>query len=66
MAQPVKRKGDIYTQSRLEYFAQEIGKTVDIVGESLYFVRLDGRLAQLARAPALQAGGHWFKSSIAH
>ena len=28
--------------------------------------RLDGRLAQLARAPARQAGGHWFESSIAH
>lgn len=25
-----------------------------------------GRLAQLARAPARQAGGRWFKSSIAH
>src|SRR3712207_7336017 len=25
-----------------------------------------GRLAQLARAPALQAGGHWFESSTAH
>ena len=25
-----------------------------------------GRLAQLVRAPALQAGGHWFKSSTAH
>ena len=25
-----------------------------------------GRLAQLARAPALQAGGRWFKSSTAH
>jgi hypothetical protein len=24
-----------------------------------------GRLAQMARAPALQAGSHWFKSSIA-
>ncbi len=28
--------------------------------------RLVGRLAQLARAPALQAGGHWFESSTAH
>jgi hypothetical protein len=26
----------------------------------------DGRLAQLVRAPARQAGGHWFESSIAH
>ncbi len=25
-----------------------------------------GRLAQLARAPALQAGGHWFEPSTAH
>ena len=25
-----------------------------------------GRLAQSARAPALQAGGQWFKSTIAH
>ena len=25
-----------------------------------------GRLAQLVRAPALQAGGHWFESSNAH
>ncbi len=25
-----------------------------------------GRLAQLVRAPALQAGGHWFESNIAH
>ena len=25
-----------------------------------------GRLAQLARAPARHAGGHWFKSSSAH
>ena len=25
-----------------------------------------GRLAQLVRAPALHAGGHWFESSIAH
>ena len=25
-----------------------------------------GRLAQTARAPARHAGGHWFKSSIAH
>ena len=25
-----------------------------------------GRLAQLARAPARQAGGHWFEPSIAH
>ena len=27
---------------------------------------LDGRLAQLVRAPALQAGGHRFESYIAH
>src|SRR5262249_9947780 len=26
----------------------------------------EGRLAQLARAPARHAGGHWFKSSSAH
>ena len=26
----------------------------------------DGRLAQLVRAPALQAGGHRFESYIAH
>ena len=25
-----------------------------------------GRLAQLVRAPARHAGGHWFESSIAH
>jgi hypothetical protein len=25
-----------------------------------------GRLAQLARAPPLQGGGHWFESSNAH
>ena len=25
----------------------------------------DGRLAQLVRAPALHAGGHWFESSTA-
>ena len=25
-----------------------------------------GRLAQLVRAPALHAGGHWFESSTAH
>ena len=25
-----------------------------------------GRLAQLARAPPLQGGGHWFESSTAH
>ena len=28
-----------------------------------YYAR--GRLAQLARAPARHAGGHWFKSSTA-
>ncbi len=28
--------------------------------------RLIGRLAQVARAPARHAGGHWFKSSTAH
>ena len=27
---------------------------------------VDGRLAQLVRAPALQAGGHRFESCIAH
>ena len=27
---------------------------------------IKGRLAQLVRAPALQAGGHWFESSAAH
>ena len=27
---------------------------------------VDGRLAQLARALARQARGHWFESSIAH
>ena len=32
-----------------------------------YFLLLNlGRLAQLVRAPALHAGGHWFESSIAH
>ncbi len=28
--------------------------------------KFKGRLAQLARAPALQAGGHRFKSRTAH
>ncbi len=28
-------------------------------------IQVEGRLAQLAGAPALHAGGHWFKSSIA-
>jgi diguanylate cyclase (GGDEF)-like protein len=28
--------------------------------------RRRGRLAQLVRAPALQAGGHWFEPSTAH
>ena len=28
--------------------------------------RIEGRLAQLVRAPALQAGGHRFESYIAH
>ena len=26
----------------------------------------DGSIAQLVRAPALQAGGHWFESSCSH
>ena len=30
------------------------------------FSKADGRLAQLVRAPALHAGGHWFDSSTAH
>ena len=30
------------------------------------FDLVDGRLAQLVRAPALQAGGHRFESYIAH
>ena len=30
------------------------------------FRQVRGRLAQPVRAPALQAGGHWFESSIAH
>ena len=34
--------------------------------KNLYLHSLIGRLAQLVRAPALQAGGHWFESSIAH
>ena len=32
----------------------------------LYVVVCRGRLAQLVRAPALQAGGHRFESYIAH
>ena len=33
----------------------------------LYLITLTcGRLAQLVRAPALQAGGHRFESYIAH
>ena len=32
----------------------------------LYIVVCRGRLAQLVRAPALQAGGHRFESYIAH
>ncbi len=31
-----------------------------------YINQTDGPLAQLARAPARHAGGHWFKSSTAH
>ena len=30
------------------------------------YVQIFGRLAQLVRAPALQAGGHRFESYIAH
>ena len=30
------------------------------------YVRVSGRLAQLVRAPALQAGGRRFESYIAH
>ena len=34
---------------------------------SRYFLAVNlGRLAQLVRAPALQAGGRWFEPSIAH
>ena len=32
----------------------------------LYIVVCCGRLAQLVRAPALQAGGHRFESYISH
>ena len=32
----------------------------------MFSFSLSGRLAQLARAPALQAGSHRFKSCIAH
>ena len=35
-----------------------------IVNDKFYIVV--GRLAQLVRAPALQAGGHRFESYIAH
>ena len=36
--------------------------------DDLYILRnkMDGGLAQLARAPALQAGGHRFESDILH
>ena len=30
------------------------------------YLYINGRLAQLVRAPALQAGGHRFESYIAH
>ena len=33
---------------------------------TIYHTVLYGRLAQLVRAPALQAGGHRFESYIAH
>lgn len=36
------------------------------MSSSLTLISLFGRLAQLVRAPARHAGGHWFKSSIAH
>src|SRR4051794_25269868 len=36
------------------------------VTERVYTRPSPGRLAQLARAPALQAGGHWFEPSTAH
>ena len=44
-------------------FGDGIFDTVkSLISWQLYF----GRLAQLVRAPALQAGGHWFESYIAH
>ena len=50
--------GDVRRGSQLA-FAQ--------IGVSRYFPTLNlGRLAQLVRAPALQAGGRWFEPSIAH
>jgi hypothetical protein len=41
-------------------------KNVDEGTENLYFLLRLGRLAQLARAPALHAGGRPFESDIAH
>ena len=39
-----------------------LSSLVDVLSSSLHL----GRLAQLARAPALQAGGQRFESSNAH
>ena len=52
--------------SLLNLFAKSQVKSVDIIAYSMYILQFIGRLAQLARAPALQAGGHWFESSTAH
>ena len=49
---------------------RKIGKKVDKSKNNWYIYKRQlmhiGRLAQLVRAPALQAGGHRFESCIAH
>ena len=42
------------------------GDLFDMLIAKVFAGPSDGRLAQLARAPALHAGGHRFKSCIAH
>ena len=49
---------------------RKIAKKVDKSSNNWYIYKRQlmciGRLAQLVRAPALQAGGHRFESYIAH
>ena len=54
----------IRSSAWLEHYTDNVGVSSSNLLGTTY--RLTGGLAQLARAPALQAGGHRFESDMLH
>ena len=67
---PLKEQMSLTLERRSEYFLSLFFLLTNLLFSYIYFHSNDlchvGRLAQLARALARQARGHWFKSSNAH